>query len=82
MVPVKDLMLLVRDYEVGKRPHGTARQADICDTQPIAKNVFTILINISHDAEVLEFLTKDDKFIEELLRKITVRSNLHHNLCT
>lgn len=40
--------------------------------QPIAKNAFTILINISHDSEVLEYLAKDDKFVEELLRKITV----------
>jgi hypothetical protein len=45
--------------------------------QPIAKNALTILINISHDSEILENLATDDAFLETLLKKITVcRSNL------
>jgi hypothetical protein len=40
--------------------------------QPIAKNALTILINISHDAEVLDNLAADDAFLETLLKKITV----------
>ncbi|EXJ58796.1 hypothetical protein A1O7_06226 [Cladophialophora yegresii CBS 114405] len=41
------------------------------DYPPIAKNALTILINISHDAEVLENLATDDSFLETLLNKIT-----------
>jgi len=40
--------------------------------QPIAKNALTILINVSHDAEILKNLAEDDAFVEELVRKITV----------
>ncbi|OAP60544.1 hypothetical protein AYL99_05546 [Fonsecaea erecta] len=39
------------------------------DYPPIAKNALTILINISHDTEILENLAADDAFIETLLRK-------------
>lgn len=46
--------------------------SDEHDPQPIAKNALTILINISHDAEVLENLATDDAFLETLLKKITV----------
>ncbi|KAH0844982.1 hypothetical protein AYO21_04094 [Fonsecaea monophora] len=41
------------------------------DYTPIAKNALTILINISHDTEILENLVADDELIETLLRKIT-----------
>ncbi|EXJ80857.1 hypothetical protein A1O3_07143 [Capronia epimyces CBS 606.96] len=41
------------------------------DYPPIAKNVLTILINISGDAEILDNLATDDAFIETLLKKIT-----------
>ncbi|KIX02530.1 uncharacterized protein Z518_08471 [Rhinocladiella mackenziei CBS 650.93] len=41
------------------------------DYPPIAKNALTILINVSHDAEILEDLASDDAFIETLLTKIT-----------
>ncbi|KAI1618861.1 hypothetical protein EDD36DRAFT_427336 [Exophiala viscosa] len=41
------------------------------DYPPIAKNALTILVNISHDAEILENLAADDGFIEILLKKIT-----------
>ncbi|KAF2096964.1 DUF383-domain-containing protein [Rhizodiscina lignyota] len=53
LAPVKDLKLLVKDYE------------------PIAKNVLTILINISNDQEVLHNLATDDAFLESLLARIT-----------
>jgi hypothetical protein len=42
------------------------------DYAPIAKNAFTILINISSDAEVLKSLAKDDALLETLLSRITV----------
>jgi hypothetical protein len=42
------------------------------DYAPIAKNALTILINISHDGEVLKSLAKDDEFLETLLARITV----------
>jgi hypothetical protein len=42
------------------------------DYAPIAKNALTILINISHDGEVLKLLAKDDTFLEALLLRITV----------
>lgn len=42
------------------------------DYPPIAKNALTILINISHDLEVLKSLANDDAFLETLLSRITV----------
>jgi hypothetical protein len=44
----------------------------IKDYAPIAKNAFTILINISSNAEILKVLAKDDAFLEALLSRITV----------
>lgn len=41
------------------------------DYAPIAKNVLTILINISTDEEVLKYLAEDDAFVEVLLNRIT-----------
>ncbi|KAF2262441.1 DNA-binding protein-like protein HGH1 [Lojkania enalia] len=41
------------------------------DYAPIAKNALTILINVSHDSEVLKSLSKDDTFLESLLLRIT-----------
>ncbi|KAF2745187.1 DNA-binding protein-like protein HGH1 [Sporormia fimetaria CBS 119925] len=41
------------------------------DYPPIAKNALTILINISHDDEILKSLAKDDAFVETLLSRIT-----------
>ncbi|KIW48279.1 uncharacterized protein PV06_00884 [Exophiala oligosperma] len=41
------------------------------DYPPIAKNALTILVNVSHDGEVLENLASDDAFVETLLKKIT-----------
>ncbi|KAI9881641.1 MAG: hypothetical protein M1830_000206, partial [Pleopsidium flavum] len=41
------------------------------DYAPISKNALTILINISDDREVLEFLAKDVEFLETLLVRIT-----------
>ncbi|EXJ90417.1 hypothetical protein A1O1_03518 [Capronia coronata CBS 617.96] len=41
------------------------------DYAPIAQNVLTILVNLSHDAEILDNLAADDSFIETLLKKIT-----------
>lgn len=42
------------------------------DYAPIAKNALTILINISHDGEVLKSLANDDAFLETLLSRTTV----------
>ena len=44
----------------------------IKDYAPIAKNAYTILINISSDREVLKSLAQDDAFLEALLARITV----------
>lgn len=44
----------------------------IKDYAPIAKNAFTILINISSDPEVLKSLANDDTWLEALLSRITV----------
>ncbi|KAF2852422.1 DNA-binding protein-like protein HGH1 [Plenodomus tracheiphilus IPT5] len=41
------------------------------DYAPIAKNAFTMLINISSDKEVLKALAQDDAFLEVLLSRIT-----------
>jgi hypothetical protein len=40
--------------------------------QPISKNAITILVNLSHDDEVVKTLAEDDAFLETLLKKITV----------
>ena len=42
------------------------------ETQPIAKNALTILINISSDAEVLKLLAEDDAFLETILNRVAV----------
>jgi hypothetical protein len=41
------------------------------DYAAIAKNVLTILVNISSDEEVLNYLAEDDKFLEVLYSRIT-----------
>ncbi|KAH9877376.1 hypothetical protein IAQ61_002741 [Plenodomus lingam] len=41
------------------------------DYAPIAKNAFTMLINISSDKEVFQALAQDDAFLEVLLSRIT-----------
>jgi len=41
------------------------------DYVPIAKNAFTMLINISSDTEVLKALAQDDALLETLLSRIT-----------
>lgn len=41
------------------------------DYPPIAKNVLTILVNISSDEEVLKYLAEDDQFLEVLYSRIT-----------
>jgi hypothetical protein len=76
LLPVRDLKLLVRDYDVGPhsdRAHWMPPAADKWP-QPIAKNVLTILINLSHDTEILKNLAEDDAFLETLLSKVTVRA--------
>ncbi|KAF2687521.1 DNA-binding protein-like protein HGH1 [Lentithecium fluviatile CBS 122367] len=49
------------------------------DYVPIAKNGLTILINISHDAEVLKALASDDAFLETLLLRITSKKEPNAN---
>ena len=44
----------------------------LINIQPIAKNVLTILINISVDQEFLKLLAEDDVFLETLLGRVTV----------
>ncbi|KAL1952835.1 hypothetical protein VTO42DRAFT_4107 [Malbranchea cinnamomea] len=41
------------------------------DYAPIAKNVLTMLVNLSADKEVLKYLAEDDAFLETLLSKVT-----------
>ncbi|KAJ5798233.1 uncharacterized protein N7503_007529 [Penicillium pulvis] len=41
------------------------------DYTPIAKNVLTILVNLSADEEILKALAEDDEYIETLLLKLT-----------
>lgn len=48
------------------------------ELQPLAKNVLTILINISSDAEVLKCLAEDDTFLESVLLRVTVRGSHYH----
>ncbi|KAJ9607991.1 Protein hgh1 [Cladophialophora chaetospira] len=63
-----------KDAAIFKRPQLVPVQdlkLLVRDYPPIAKNALTILINISHDAEVLENLAADDAFLETLLKKIT-----------
>ncbi len=47
-------------------------KADTWCRQPIAKNAITILVNLSHDDEVVKTLAEDDAFVETLLKRITV----------
>lgn len=49
-----------------------------CVDQPIARNAVIILINLSHDDEVVKTLAEDDAFIETLLKKITVSMSVPH----
>jgi hypothetical protein len=49
------------------------------DYGPIAQNAITILINLSHDPEILDFLAKDDAFLEVLLKKTTDPKDPHAN---
>ncbi|ORY14312.1 DNA-binding protein-like protein HGH1 [Clohesyomyces aquaticus] len=49
------------------------------DYGPIAKDALTILINISHDGEVLKLLAKDDGFLETLLKRITNKKEENAN---
>jgi hypothetical protein len=49
------------------------------DYAPIAQNAITILINLSHDEEILNFLATDDLFLEVLLKKITNPKDPHAN---
>ena len=69
LLPIRDLKLLVRDYAVCAVRNLAV--LCLCKSQPIAKNALTILVNISSDEEVLNNLAKDDKFVEDLLRRIT-----------
>ncbi|KAJ5550726.1 hypothetical protein N7461_005424 [Penicillium sp. DV-2018c] len=41
------------------------------DYTPIAKNALTMLVNLSGDDEVLKLLAEDDRFVEDLLVKLT-----------
>lgn len=50
------------------------------DYPPIAKNVLTMLINLSEDTEVLEALVADPKFLEAILAKITVQDEPNADL--
>ncbi|KAF2731790.1 DNA-binding protein-like protein HGH1 [Polyplosphaeria fusca] len=49
------------------------------DYAPIAKNALTILINISHDVQVVQSLAKDDQLVETLLRRITDKTEQNAN---
>ncbi|MCJ1470603.1 hypothetical protein MMC07_009249, partial [Pseudocyphellaria aurata] len=50
--------------------------------QPIAKNVLTILINISTNSEVLKCLAEDDAFLESILLRVTNPKNVTADDCS
>ncbi|KAI1005690.1 hypothetical protein K3495_g2530 [Podosphaera aphanis] len=52
LLPIRDLILLVRDYK------------------QIAHSALIILINLSTDQQILEFLISNDEFLNTLLRRI------------
>ncbi|KAI1265840.1 hypothetical protein F5Y18DRAFT_29593 [Xylariaceae sp. FL1019] len=52
----------------------------IKDDPQIAVHVITILVNLSADQEILENLAKDDKFLSEIFRQITVPTEPNANL--
>lgn len=52
-------------------------KANYDGSQLIAENALTILINLSHDDEVLGNLAQDDVFLETLLKKISVRLSVY-----
>ncbi|KAI1638536.1 hypothetical protein F4809DRAFT_639435 [Biscogniauxia mediterranea] len=52
----------------------------IRDHPKIAQHVITLLVNLSADREVLECLATDDKFLSEVLRRITIVSEPNANL--
>ncbi|KAI9050541.1 hypothetical protein LZ554_005702 [Drepanopeziza brunnea f. sp. 'monogermtubi'] len=62
LLPVKDLKLLVRDYE------------------KIAADATTILINLTADQEILEYLASDHAFVKTLLGRVTNPSEPNANL--
>ncbi|RKF71157.1 Protein HGH1-like protein [Golovinomyces cichoracearum] len=59
LLPVRNLMLLVRDYE------------------KIAKNSLVILINLSTDAQVRDFIASDEEFLKVLIGKLINTSEPH-----
>lgn len=71
MTPVKDLKLLVKDYSVCTNAPSLI-SISLTEIKPIARNVLTILINLSDDKEVLQNLAKDENLLESLLLRITV----------
>ncbi|PBP24002.1 DNA-binding protein HGH1, partial [Diplocarpon rosae] len=62
LLPVKDLKLLVRDYE------------------KIARDATTILINLTADQDILEYLASDHDFVKILLGRVTNPSEPNANL--
>lgn len=48
--------------------------------QPIAKNAITMLINLSEDSEVIEYLTTDEKVVEVILAKLTVGVKFQYHI--
>ncbi|KAI1497339.1 hypothetical protein F5X99DRAFT_397449 [Biscogniauxia marginata] len=52
----------------------------IRDHPKIAQHVITMLVNLSADREVLECLATDDKFLDEVLKRVTVVSEPNANL--
>lgn len=71
LLPVKDLKLLVRDYEVrsSQNPLSEPRPNS---PQKIAADATTILINLTADREILEYLASDHEFVKTLLGRVTV----------
>ncbi|ERF76676.1 hypothetical protein EPUS_02215 [Endocarpon pusillum Z07020] len=52
------------------------------DYAPIAKNAIIILVNLSHDENVVNTLAEDDAFLETLLKKITeTKESFSNELC-
>ncbi|PBP28519.1 DNA-binding protein HGH1, partial [Diplocarpon rosae] len=78
LLPVKDLKLLVRDYEV--RSSREVMKARPNTLQKIARDATTILINLTADQDILEYLASDHEFVKILLGRVTNPSEPNANL--
>ncbi|PQE15233.1 hypothetical protein CJF32_00007876 [Rutstroemia sp. NJR-2017a WRK4] len=79
LLPIKDLKLLY-DRSSSHNSADVQQTTDLTALQPIAKDAITILINLSTDKEVLEYLVTDKEFLSTLLGKVTNPTEANANL--